>query len=281
MKKRILLVLTLLLSTAGAQPQHNKPRSTAWEFYSLSGEEFSFALPNHPSMRTSNEKRQKPEKDRRIRVLGHSEIDVTYTIYVVDNPEPRQSLDEFIKQLISNSSDPTANGDVTVNGFTRKEFVYSDKKGMVHFFATENRLCAFKAQGAWLDDSRMTDFFTTISLVKHDKNIEVFDGPGSFYDTHPMDVYRGGGLDGKVRIQAKPEASYTPEAEIQRITGTVILRCVLRSEGTVTNIRVIKGLPAGLTERAMEAARQVKFIPATKHGAAISMWMQLEYRFRL
>ena len=136
--KRILLVVVQCLSAVGAQAQHNKPRSTAWEFYSIAGEEFSFALPNHPSMRTSNENRQKPEKDRRVRVLVHSEIDVTYTIYVVDNPEPRQSLDEFIKQINSDSSEPTANGDVTVNGFTRKEFVYSDKKGMVHFFATQN-----------------------------------------------------------------------------------------------------------------------------------------------
>lgn len=282
MKKRVLLVvLTLLLTAAHTQAQYNKPRSTAWAFYSVTGEEFSFALPNHPSMRTGNEKRQTPEKDRRIRVLGHSENDVTYTVYVVDNPEPRQSLDEFIKQLISNSSDLTAAGELTVNGFTRKAFVFTDKKGMVQFFATENRLYAFRAQGAWLDDSRMTDFFTTISLVKHDKSIEVFDGPGSFYDTNPLDVYRGGGLDSKARIEAKPEASYSPEAEAQRITGTVVLRCVFTSKGTVTNIRVIKGLPAGLTERAMMAARQVKFIPATRDGEAVSMWMQLEYKFRL
>lgn len=278
MKKRILLfVLTLLLPAAGAQAQFNKPRSTAWTFYSVKDEEFSVALPNHPSMHTTKEKRA--GKDRRKRVLGASNNDVTYTIYVVENPEPRQSLDEFIKE--NPISDLTAASDLTDNGVTRRVFVYPDKKGMVQFVATENRLYAFRAHGAWLDDSRITDFFSTISLVKQDKSIEVFDGPGSFYDTNPLDVYRGGGVDSKVRIQSKPEASYTSAAEIERITGTVILRCVFTSKGTVTNIRVIKGLPGGLTERAMEAARQIKFIPATKDGEAISMWMQLEYNFKL
>jgi hypothetical protein len=47
----------------------------------------------------------------------------------------------------------------------------------------------------------------------------------------------------------------------------------------VQNIRVISGLPYGLTEQAVSAARQIKFTPAMKDGKPVSMWMQLEYNF--
>ena len=49
----------------------------------------------------------------------------------------------------------------------------------------------------------------------------------------------------------------------------------------VTNIRTVSGLPYGLTEKAIAAAHQIKFVPATKDGHQVSMWMQLEYNFNL
>ena len=49
----------------------------------------------------------------------------------------------------------------------------------------------------------------------------------------------------------------------------------------VAGAQVIKGLPGGLTEKAMEAARQIKFIPAMKDGKPVSMWMNFEYKFSL
>ncbi|HEU5459043.1 MAG TPA: hypothetical protein VFU83_01060 [Pyrinomonadaceae bacterium] len=56
MKKPISLLLrTLLLAVAEAQAQNNKPRSTTWSFYTVKDEEFSVALPNHPSMHTVKE----------------------------------------------------------------------------------------------------------------------------------------------------------------------------------------------------------------------------------
>jgi len=36
-----------------------------------------------------------------------------------------------------------------------------------------------------------------------------------------------------------------------------------------------------LTERAIAAAKQIRFVPAQKDGHAVSMWMQLEYNFNL
>jgi len=85
--------------------------------------------------------------------------------------------------------------------------------------------------------------------------------------------YTGREVTRKVRIQAKPE----PEG-VQGIRGTVVLKAIFGSNGKVYNIVVVQDVP-GLTERAIQAARQIKFHPAIKDGRYVSMWMQLEYNF--
>lgn len=94
-------------------------------------------------------------------------------------------------------------------------------------------------------------------------------------------VFSGKEVNAKARVLSKPEPQYTEEARKNQITGTVVLRAVFTSGGQVTNIRSISGLPFGLTERAIAAARQIRFTPATKDGRPVSMYIQLEYNFNL
>jgi TonB family protein len=94
-------------------------------------------------------------------------------------------------------------------------------------------------------------------------------------------IYTGRDVTSKARLISKPEPQYTEDARKNQITGTVVLKVVFASNGSVTNIRTVSGLPFGLTERAIAAARQIKFQPATKDGHPVSMWMQLEYNFNL
>jgi hypothetical protein len=51
--------------------------------------------------------------------------------------------------------------------------------------------------------------------------------------------------------------------------------------GQVEQIRAVQSLPFGLTERAIAAARQIKFLPATKGGRPVAVYMQLQYNFNL
>ena len=94
-------------------------------------------------------------------------------------------------------------------------------------------------------------------------------------------IYKGKEVSTKASVKKKPEPSYTKDARKHGIEGTVILRCVFASTGQVTNIHVVSGLPDGLTERAVEAAKKIKFKPATKDGHPVSMWMELQYNFNL
>jgi TonB family protein len=97
----------------------------------------------------------------------------------------------------------------------------------------------------------------------------------------PNRVFSGKDVTSKARVLSKPEPQYTEEARKNQVTGTVVLRAVFTSGGQVTGIKAVSGLPYGLTERAIAAARQIKFVPATKDGRPVSMYIQLEYNFNL
>jgi TonB family protein len=97
----------------------------------------------------------------------------------------------------------------------------------------------------------------------------------------PNRIFSGKDVTSKARVLSKPEPQYTEEARKNQVTGTVVLRAVFTSGGQVTNIRAVSGLPYGLTERAIAAARQIRFTPATKDGRPVSMYIQLEYNFNL
>jgi protein TonB len=105
-------------------------------------------------------------------------------------------------------------------------------------------------------------------------------GPGGGSDNNGQ-PFAGSQVEQRARVLFKPEPTYTEEARRNQITGTVMLRVVFASNGDVVQIRAVHSLPFGLTERAITAARQIKFVPAVKGGRPVSVFMQLEYNFNL
>lgn len=88
-------------------------------------------------------------------------------------------------------------------------------------------------------------------------------------------------VDQKARILSRGEPQYTEEARENMTTGTVVLRAIFSASGEVRDIRVVSGLPYGLTEKAIEAARGIRFSPAMKYGRPVSQYIQIEYNFSL
>lgn len=115
-----------------------------------------------------------------------------------------------------------------------------------------------------------------------DKNSPGCCGNGGGPDGNESDrPLRGAEVEKRARLLSKPEPHYTEEARRNQVTGTVMLQAVFSSAGEVVQIRALRTLPFGLTERAIAAARQIKFVPAVKGGRAVSVYMQLEYNFNL
>jgi protein TonB len=87
--------------------------------------------------------------------------------------------------------------------------------------------------------------------------------------------------DEQVQMTKKPSPDYTREARRNGIQGFVTLRVLLAADRRVSRVRVLKGLPAGLTENAIRAACKIQFRPATKAGRPVSTWVTVEFAFRL
>jgi TonB family protein len=83
------------------------------------------------------------------------------------------------------------------------------------------------------------------------------------------------------KILYQEKAKYTEEARQNKIQGTVMLSVVFTGDGRIENIRVVRGLPDGLTEKAIEAAKRIRFQPAVKNGAPVSVRGTLEFTFNL
>jgi outer membrane biosynthesis protein TonB len=60
--------------------------------------------------------------------------------------------------------------------------------------------------------------------------------------------------------------------------GTVVLQAVIKKNGTVDIIRVVRGLPLGLTDNAIQA---LKFKPGTKDGQEVDIAVNVEINFNL
>jgi len=98
---------------------------------------------------------------------------------------------------------------------------------------------------------------------------EKCDGP--IYE--PKDV----SLQPKFGPRTSPDL--TPEALAHSVRGRVVLSAVLCRTGKVTDVQVIEGLPFGMTEKVIEAARQIKFEPAERSGHRVSEVTRFEYEF--
>ncbi len=92
----------------------------------------------------------------------------------------------------------------------------------------------------------------------------------------PFEV--GGEIEPPRRLLA-PLPSYPDDAWAQGVSGDVLVRAVIDEKGDVTDVEVLRGLPYGLTEAAVEAIRRWKFAPATRQGKPVAVYRNLNLRF--
>ncbi|MBO0799104.1 MAG: energy transducer TonB [Blastocatellia bacterium] len=108
------------------------------------------------------------------------------------------------------------------------------------------------------------------------------DGTNKIGGGYPNGSGFGGGVPyGKPTLLYTEKARYTEEARRNRIQGTVVLSVVFGADGLIHDIRTIQGLPDGLTETAIEAAKRIRFQPAVRSGKPVSVRTNLEFNFAL
>jgi TonB family protein len=78
----------------------------------------------------------------------------------------------------------------------------------------------------------------------------------------------------------KVDPKYPPELRAGRVEGEVVLYAVIRRDGTVDSIQVVRGVDPVLNANAMDALSQWKFQPAEKSGAPIDLEAVVHIPFR-
>jgi TonB family protein len=106
-------------------------------------------------------------------------------------------------------------------------------------------------------------------------------GSGYGSSNHKVDVEGLPTINRSLKVLSKKKPEYTPEARSQNIEGTVMLRVTFLASGGIGAVTTVKGLPCGLTERAIEAARQIRFEPETINGTRRTTTRPVSYSFNI
>src|SRR5437660_8718785 len=90
----------------------------------------------------------------------------------------------------------------------------------------------------------------------------------------------GGDVKAPVAIN-KVDPQYPEVARKARISGIVIVECTISRNGDVTDIHVLKPLPFGLDQAAVDAVKRWKFKPGTLNGQPVDVIFNLTVNFKL
>ena len=107
-------------------------------------------------------------------------------------------------------------------------------------------------------------------------------GPGSGGGTGGG-VYRPGNGVTLPRVLHEERPAYTSDAMRAKVQGTVLLECVVKPDGSVGDVQVIRSLDPtfGLDQQAMVAARKWRFAPGTRLGEPVPVLITIELTFTL
>jgi TonB family protein len=107
-------------------------------------------------------------------------------------------------------------------------------------------------------------------------------GPGSGGGTGGGAYHPGNGVTNPVLLR-EVRPAYTSDAMRARLQGAVFVECVVRPDGSVGDVRVLRSLDSmfGLDLEAIKAARQWRFRPGTRFGEPVPVVVTIELDFTL
>ena len=93
--------------------------------------------------------------------------------------------------------------------------------------------------------------------------------------------YRPGSGVTPPQLLKEVRADYTDEARRANVEGEVVLEIVVRRDGAVGDVRILRRLGSGLEQRAIQAVRQWRFSPARLKGTPVDVIVEVSVEFRL
>jgi protein TonB len=107
-------------------------------------------------------------------------------------------------------------------------------------------------------------------------------GPGKNGGAGDGAFQPGNGVTRPILVrEVKP--AYTSDAMRARLQGSVFLQCLVRPDGSVGDVKIIRSLDStfGLDLEAIKAARQWRFRPGTRLGEPVPVLVTIQLEFSL
>jgi periplasmic protein TonB len=74
---------------------------------------------------------------------------------------------------------------------------------------------------------------------------------------------------------------YPEIARKARVQGVVIVEAIIDKQGNVTDCRILRGLPMGISEAAVAAIQRWKYRPATLNARPVAVYLTVTVTFTL
>lgn len=95
-------------------------------------------------------------------------------------------------------------------------------------------------------------------------------------------IYRSGGGVTPPTLLTEVKPTYTSDALVRKIQGSVLLEVIVRRDGHPTDLRVTRSLdPGGLDQQAVEAVRQWRFNPGRLAGTPVDVLVTVVVDFSI
>lgn len=289
-----LLAAALCLSPQLAPARQTQGGADAWYQIGPRGERFTVRMPAVPRVYVTDEEGDPPHAQ-----IGGQEIkrDRTYHAYhdgaiflvrFYKASKPERLLRGLIEGGWFRGSFVR---EFDAGGVAVKEYeaAQSDYYVKTHFYASGEYLYQVEAAAREPGHPHFGPFFASFRVGgpnPNDAPEAVAPAGGGMLapaaaDAEAGQPYPPGELTRRAKIHYRPEPLYTDEARRRGVRGAVDLRVVFGASGEVTNVIVVRGLSHGLTESAVAAARNVRFLPAEKDGRRVSQFMNIQYNFNI
>ncbi len=101
----------------------------------------------------------------------------------------------------------------------------------------------------------------------------------NFSELHSPGPAAPGDLNGPSPLR-KSDPKYPPTLAREHVEGEVILYAVIRDDGSVDSVQLIRGIDEQLDANAMQALTQWKFRPASRQGTPVALEAIVHIPFR-
>ncbi len=286
----ISIVVLLLLSQLGfgsarriPPPMTRLQNDVAWIPFIPEGEEFAAKIPGLATV--LNEPANYIYRKDGERVLQHRDFSGygNGLVFIIDSYKAKRPQKLMAALLDGQLSGATFEREITFNGIAGRQYRnnYLRVPLRVVCFTTDEHAYFLKLAALDAADPVIDKFLGGFRLrTRQDKETPDSFAPETF-DLKQDQVFLPWEVTRKTVIAWKPIPAYTEKARVDGLIGTVVVEADFAANGYVTNIKATKEMKDGMTEKAIDCTRNIRFFPAEKDGKPVSVRMVLEYHFNL